>query len=88
MGVVRLPFGYPSGHKMVTKAIVSSPNKDRKGSFLLDAVLTPGFSGGIALAVRDGVPNFELVGLVQLVSGRTTYALGPPPGGRGDSRLR
>ena len=72
-------FGYPSGHKMVTKAIVSSPNKDRKGSFLLDAVLTPGFSGGIALAVRDGVPNFELVGLVQLVSGRTTYALVPPP---------
>ena len=71
-------FGYPTGHKMVTKAIVSSPNKDRKGSFLLDAVLTPGFSGGIALAVRDGVPNFELVGLVQLVSGRTTYGLAPP----------
>ncbi len=71
-------FGYPTGHKMVTKAIVSSPNKDRKGSFLVDAVLTPGFSGGIALAVRDGVPNFELVGLVQLVSGRTTYTLAPP----------
>ena len=71
-------FGYPTGHKMVTKAIVSSPNKDRRGSFLVDAVFTPGFSGGIALAVRDGVPNFELVGIVKLVSGRSTYVLVPP----------
>jgi hypothetical protein len=71
-------FGYPTGHKMVTKAIVSSPNKDRRGAFLVDAVFTPGFSGGIALAIRDGVPNFELVGIVKLVSGRTTYSLSPP----------
>jgi len=73
-------FGYPTGHKMVTKAIVSSPNKDRRGTFLLDAVFTPGFSGGIALAIRDGVPNFELVGMVKLVSGHTSYVLVPPPG--------
>jgi len=72
-------FGYPTGHKMVTKAIVSSPNKDRHGAFLLDAVFTPGFSGGIALAIRDGVPNFELVGMVKLVSGHTSYVLVPPP---------
>jgi hypothetical protein len=71
-------FGYPTGHKMVTKAIVSSPNKDKRGAFLVDAVFTPGFSGGIALAIRDGVPNFELVGIVRLVSGRSTYTLGPP----------
>jgi hypothetical protein len=71
-------FGYPTGHKMVTKAIVSSPNKDRRGSFLVDAVFTPGFSGGIALAIRDGVPNFELVGMVKLVTGRSTYTLVPP----------
>jgi len=74
-------FGYPTGHKMVTKAIVSSPNKDRRGSFLLDAVFTPGFSGGIALAIRDGVPNFELVGIVRLVSGHTSNILVPQPGG-------
>ena len=72
-------FGYPTGYKMVTKAIVSSPNKDRRGTFLLDAVFTPGFSGGIALAIRDGVPNFELVGMVKLVSGHTNYLLVPPP---------
>ena len=71
-------FGYPTGHKMVTKAIVSSPNKDKKGAFLVDAVFTPGFSGGIALAIRDGVPNFELVGIVKLVSGHSSFALVPP----------
>jgi hypothetical protein len=71
-------FGYPTGHKMVTKAIVSSPNKDKRGAFLMDAVFTPGFSGGIALAIRDGVPNFELVGIVKLVSGRSTFTIVPP----------
>ncbi len=71
-------FGYPTGHKMVTKAIVSSPNKDKRGAFLVDAVFTPGFSGGIALAIRDGVPNFELVGIVKLVSGRSSFILAPP----------
>lgn len=70
-------FGYPSGHKMVTKAIVSSPNKDRRGTFLVDAVFSRGFSGGIALAIRDGVPNFELVGIVKLVSGHSEYYLAP-----------
>jgi hypothetical protein len=63
---------------MVTKAIVSSPNKDKRGAFLVDAVSTPGFSGGIALAIRDGVPNFELVGIVKLVSGRSSFTLVPP----------
>ena len=71
-------FGYPTGHKMVTKAIVSSPNKDKRGAFLVDAVFTPGFSGGIALAIRDGIPNFELVGIMKLVSGRSSYVVVPP----------
>lgn len=70
-------FGYPSGYKMVTKGIVSSPNKDKYGSFLLDAVFTRGFSGGICLAIRDGIPNFELVGMVKLVSAHTSYVLTP-----------
>ena len=52
---------------MITKAIVSSPNLDDNGSFLTDAVINRGFSGGIVLAIRDGVPNFELVGMVQRV---------------------
>lgn len=60
-------LGYPINYKMITKGIVSSPNKDEYGSFLVDAVINPGFSGGIVLAIRDGVPNFELVGIVQSV---------------------
>lgn len=59
--------GYPLNYKMITKAIVSSPNKDENGSFLVDAVVNPGFSGGLVLAIRDGVPNFELIGMVQWV---------------------
>jgi hypothetical protein len=60
-------IGYPMNNKMITKGIVSSPNKDEIGSFLVDAVINPGFSGGIVLAIRDGVPNFELVGIVHSV---------------------
>lgn len=60
-------LGFPMNNKMITKGIVSSPNKDDIGSFLVDAVINPGFSGGIVLAIRDGVPNFELVGIVQSV---------------------
>lgn len=70
-------FGYPSGFKMVTKGIVSSPNKDKYGSFLIDAVFTRGFSGGICLAIRDGIPNFELVGMVKLVSAHSSYVVTP-----------
>jgi hypothetical protein len=70
-------FGYPSGYKMVTKGIISSPNKDKRGTFMVDAMFSRGFSGGIALAIRDGVPNFELVGIIKLVSAHSSYVLTP-----------
>ena len=60
-------FGYPINNQMITKAIVSNPNKDELGSFLVDAVVNNGMSGGVVLAIRDGVPNFELVGMIQWV---------------------
>jgi hypothetical protein len=56
-------FGYPRGFKMVTKGIVSSPNKNDAGEFIIDALFNRGLSGGLILAIRDGVPNFELVGI-------------------------
>ncbi|MFZ5946566.1 MAG: S1 family peptidase [Stygiobacter sp.] len=59
-------FGFPMNYKMISKGIVSNPTKD-KNTFLIDAVFNPGSSGGIVLAIRDGVPNFELVGLVKSV---------------------
>ena len=70
-------FGYPMNYKMVSKAIVSSPNMDNNGSFLIDAVVNRGFSGGIVLGIRDGVPNFEIVGIIRAIPEETEYVLQP-----------
>jgi len=70
-------FGYPEGYRIVTKGIVSNPNRDKYGSFLTDGVFNRGFSGGIVLAIRDGIPNFELVGIVRIVPGHQEYFLSP-----------
>lgn len=70
-------LGYPAGMKVVTKGIVSSPNKDKRHSYIVDAVFGRGFSGGICLALRDGVPNFEMVGLIKMVPAHTSYVLTP-----------
>jgi Trypsin-like peptidase domain len=69
--------GYPRAKKMVSTAIVSSPNYDQHNSFLLDGSLQRGISGGLVLAVRDGVPNFELVGITNAVSSEVQYILQP-----------
>ena len=69
-------FGFPMNYKMVTKGIVSKSSKD-KNTFLIDAGFDKGSSGGIVLAVRDGVPNFELVGLVRSVPAEYDFALKP-----------
>jgi hypothetical protein len=70
-------FGYPMNYQMITKALVSSPNRDNEGSFLLDAVVNKGYSGGIVLAIKDGVPNFELVGIVQWVPEEENNIIAP-----------
>ncbi len=79
-GVVLYLIGFPKGFKMVTTGIVSSPNRDKNFSFLVDAPFNKGFSGGIALAIRDGMPNFELVGLVNAVSADRIKYLAPAEG--------
>ncbi|MCU7497098.1 MAG: trypsin-like peptidase domain-containing protein [Ignavibacteria bacterium] len=71
-------FGYPMGYKTLTKAIVSSPNRDKSGSFIIDAVFNRGFSGGIILAVRNGIPNFELVGMIKALFADYEYVVRPP----------
>ena len=72
-------IGYPMGHKMITKGIVSNTRDNKSDSFLIDALFNRGFSGGIILAIRDGVPNFELVGITKSVSAKNQYFLAPPP---------
>ncbi len=70
-------FGFPRGERMVSTAIVGRANKDREHGFIVDASIHNGISGGLVLAVRDGVPNFELVGMVFAVAGQSFSFLGP-----------
>lgn len=71
-------LGYPIGHQMVTRGIVSQPSMiQKKGCFLIDVNFNKGFSGGLVIAVRDGVPNFELVGMAKSVSAGIEYVLRP-----------
>ena len=70
-------MGYPLGHAMITRGIVSDPTRIRKGSFLIDAVFNQGFSGGPVIAVRDGVPNFEMVGMVKSAAALNKFYLTP-----------
>ncbi|RMH69011.1 MAG: serine protease [Gemmatimonadetes bacterium] len=72
-------IGYPMGYQMITKGIVSSPNRDGQGSFLIDAPFNRGFSGGVVLAIRDGVPNFELVGMAKSVAADYENIIIPEP---------
>lgn len=70
-------MGFPGGHQMVTRGIVSNPHPGKGGEFLIDALFNPGVSGGIVLAVKDGVPNFELVGIAKSVSAKYKNVIKP-----------
>jgi len=70
-------IGYPRGYKMITKGIVSNPNRDKNGAFMIDAPFNRGFSGGIVLAVKDGVPNFEIVGIAKSAAADYKYIIAP-----------
>ena len=70
-------MGYPRGEKMITSGLVSKPGRDRDGTFVVDAVFNRGFSGGMVLAMRDGVPNFELVGMAKSVPAESKLYLAP-----------
>jgi len=72
-------LGFPNGKKMVTSALVSEPNRDNRHNFLIDADLPQGISGGIVLAIHDGAPNFELVGIANALSARQQFILRPDP---------
>ncbi len=70
-------IGYPAGTLMVTSGIISNPNTDAKGSFMIDALFNRGSSGSIVLAMRNGVPHFELVGIIRSVSTEKKFFLKP-----------
>jgi hypothetical protein len=70
-------MGYPLGKLMVTRAIVSDPEKSKSGAFLTDALYNKGISGSPVFALRDGVPNFEWIGMAKSASADNFLYLQP-----------
>ena len=70
-------FGFPMGNQVITKGIASPAPKRPMGEFSVDALLNKGYSGGPILAIRHGVPNFELVGMVKTVNSTREEFLKP-----------
>jgi hypothetical protein len=73
-------FGYPLGNQVITKGIVSPAARRPMGEFSIDALLNKGYSGGIILALRNGMPAFELVGMVKTVNSSREEFLRPSSG--------
>ena len=61
-------IGYPLGGQRITGGMVSLDTQE--GRFNVDAAVRAGYSGGPVIAVRDGLPNFELVGLCRGIATR------------------
>lgn len=69
--------GYPGGFRMITRGIVSDPNRGPDAAFLLDGLFNRGISGGLILAVRGDTDALELVGLATSAAAQTEYVLLP-----------
>jgi trypsin-like peptidase len=70
-------MGFPLGNLMVTRAIVSVTDKMKTGFFVTDALYNHGISGSPVFALRDGVPNFELVGMASSSAAQASNILIP-----------
>jgi len=72
-------LGFPFGKKVVTSAIISHPNRNARHDFIINSNMYRGISGGIILAIRGGLPHFELVGLANALPVRKNLVLRPNP---------
>jgi len=70
-------MGYPRGHQMLTHGLVSLARRPAREGFLIDAGMGRGFSGGPVLALRNGLPHLEWVGMARMMPGQTSYVLAP-----------
>ncbi len=70
-------LGYPAGVKMLTRGIVSRSFRRGHQAFVVDATFNPGVSGAPVLAIRDGIPNFEWIGIATASAASTEYVLSP-----------
>lgn len=69
--------GYPKSTRMVTRGIVSSPDRDGRGGFITDGLWNEGMSGGLVLAVRGDNGDMELVGIARSAVGEREFRLRP-----------
>ena len=79
-------LGNPAGIKMVTRGLASRPVEENRRSFVIDATFNNGFSGGVVLAVKDGVPHLEWIGIATSSAALTEWTLVPSVAG-GDHAL-
>ncbi|GAB4143233.1 MAG: hypothetical protein Fur0015_11880 [Ignavibacteriales bacterium] len=70
-------FGFPLHNKTVSSGIVSKPESENRKTFVIDANVNRGSSGGLVIAIRDGSPNFELVGIISWVPAEKLFFLKP-----------
>lgn len=80
-------MGYPLGTLMVTRALVSLTDKIKIGMFVTDALYNRGISGSPVFAVKDGVPNFELVGIASSSAAQVTNFLIPGRNYKADNKI-
>ncbi|HSJ06414.1 MAG TPA: serine protease [Longimicrobiales bacterium] len=73
-------LGYPRGFRMVTRGLVSDPNRGSDNAFLLDGLFNRGISGGLVLAVRGDTGRLEWVGMATAASAHTEFILAPERG--------
>lgn len=76
--------GYPRSIPMVTRAIVSSPERDGRGGFVTDGLWNEGISGGLILGVRGDTGALEVVGLARAAVGEREVRLQPDTTGIAD----
>jgi len=76
-GTIVYVMGFPVGNLMVTRAIVTKPNRTGKGRFLTDALYNRGISGAPVVAIRDGAPNFEWVGIASSAAAERVFYTKP-----------
>lgn len=81
-------MGYPLGNLMVTRALVSLTDKMKTGFFTTDALYNHGISGSPVFAIRDGVPNFELVGMASSAAAEASNILVPDDDFKNTSQLK
>lgn len=70
-------LGFPKGFPMVTQGVVSDPNRNKKGSYLTDALFNRGVSGGLIVSSKDNFQSFEWVGIANAGVATQDYYLVP-----------